>query len=453
MPPQPRHDLARVRGQRRDELRIVGRHALGPRARLDELLPDEDAEPVAEVVELVALDQAAAPHAQQVGVRARGERQQALELLRPRHAVEHVERHPVPAADRHLHTVDTEAVIVELDRPEADGEVTRGVETLLAHAVRPPELRRLDAEQRLPLGFDGADTVAQRDGRKALARRIERDGAPDALVDQPRAEVPAVAHAALVHADSARPAHLRLALGRRVHGDREQVLVLGDLDTEGRKSADVMRDLGAVDEHRRLMVGARELDRPAVHSCPVYPRALGHPLREAAVALEVRIGHLARAHEVVDDAARHARRQPARCVPRLVHVPAPLLAEPALELPAGHSSRSVSRTPSPSTTNVLISFAPKSASITRPRISKRAREARPALSYARTTKPLPFSAPLTAVTTTSAPPSSPCESRCGNGPSWNASMRPNAGWLSSIARRTTSASRRSPACGIRRTLN
>src|SRR4051794_34768505 len=234
MPPQPRHDLARVRGQRRDELRIVGRHALDPRARLDELLPDEDAEPVAEVVELVALDQAAAPHAQQVDVRARGERQQALELLRPRHAVEHVERHPVPAADGHLRPVDAEAIGVELDRPEADGEVTRAVETLLAHAVRPPELRRLDAEQRLALGFDGADTVAQRDGRKALARRIERDRAPDALVDQPRAEVPAVAHAALVHADSARPADPRLALGGPGHPARGPGLALPDVGAKPR---------------------------------------------------------------------------------------------------------------------------------------------------------------------------------------------------------------------------
>src|SRR5438046_299387 len=137
-----------------------------------------------------------------------------------------------------------------------------------------------------------------------------------------------------------------------------------------------------------------DLARPAPHARAAHPRPLGDPFREAAVPLEVGVGNLAGAHEVVDDAPRHARRKPAGVVPRLVHVPAPLLAEPALELPAHDSSRSVSRTSSPSSTNVLISFAPKSDSITRPRISKRACDARPALSYARTTKPLPSSAPL-----------------------------------------------------------
>ena len=54
---------------------------------------------------------------------------------------------------------------------------------------------------------------------------------------------------------------LRLALRRRVHDDREQVLARRrTLDVERRERADVMRDLLAVDEHRRLVVDALELD-------------------------------------------------------------------------------------------------------------------------------------------------------------------------------------------------
>jgi hypothetical protein len=70
MAAQPRDDLARVGCERRDELRVVRGHALEAGARLRELLPDEQAEAVAQRVELLALDQPAAPDAQQVDVRA-----------------------------------------------------------------------------------------------------------------------------------------------------------------------------------------------------------------------------------------------------------------------------------------------------------------------------------------------------------------------------------------------
>src|SRR6266536_3463784 len=413
MAPQTRHDLLRVGDDRRHEVRIVGRNALDARARLAELLPDEQTEPVAEVVELVALDQPAAPDAQQVDVRARREAEQTLELLGPRHAVQRVDRHPVPAAHRHRHAVDDEAVVVELDGAEADVEVARAVEALLAHAVRPPELRRLDAQHDLAVDLHRPDAVLERHARKHFGRRIDPDRAPDALVHEARAEVPAVPHAALVHADAARPADLRLALRRRVHRDREPVVSVRHLDPERRERARVLRYLLAVDEHRRLVVDALELDRAAAHAPTVHPRPLGDPFGEPAVALEVRVRHLTGAHEVVHDAAGHASGQPARRIPGLVHVPPPLLAEPAFHLPVvavarHHSSKSVSRTPpSRATMNVLISFGPNSASIVRPNTSIRAVAGRPADSYARTHQAPPSSAAFTTVRTTSPPPSLP----------------------------------------------
>ena len=81
---------------------------------------------------------------------------------------------------------------------------------------------------------------------------------------------------------------------------------------------------------------------------PVDPRALRHPLGEPRVPLEVEIRDFARAREVVEHAAGHARRDPARSVPRLVEMPLPLTAEAAAELLVAavearyHSSRFVS---------------------------------------------------------------------------------------------------------------
>ena len=51
---------------------------------------------------------------------------------------------------------------------------------------------------------------------------------------------------------------------RRVHDDREQVLAAADLDRERRERALVVARLLAVDEDRRLVVDALELDRRAL---------------------------------------------------------------------------------------------------------------------------------------------------------------------------------------------
>src|SRR5437588_5319598 len=398
-----RDDLARVGRERGDEVGVGGGHALEAGTRLHELLPYEDAEPVAERVERLALDHPAAPHAEEVDVRAVGELEQARELLRPRHSLADVERDPVPTADVGALAVDDELVVVrELDRSKADLDPARTVEARLAHAVRPPELGIPDLEERLPVRVHAADAVLERDVVQDLRRRVRHHRTPDALVRQPRAEVPAVAHPALVHPGSAGPADLRLAGRRRVHGYREHVLTLTDLDTERRQRADVVRDLFPVDEHRRLVVDALERDRPAADARAVHPGPLRDPLGEARAAPEVDVRDLTGAHQVVDDASGHTRGEPAGRVPGLVHVPAPFLADPSFDLPAHDSSRSVSRWP----TNVLISCGPKSASIVLPKTSTRACAGRPDVSNARTTQSPPSSASLTTVTTTAPPPSS-----------------------------------------------
>src|SRR4051794_3633591 len=115
-------------------------------------------------------------------------------------------------------------------------------------------------------------------------------------------------------------------------------------------------DRFSVDEDLARVVDTVELQRAAAASLrAIDPRPLGRPLGEPRLPLEIRRRNLAGAREVVDDAAGHTRGQPPGRVPRLVHVPAPLVAEPASELPLAeelyHSSKFVSR---PST-KVLIS--------------------------------------------------------------------------------------------------
>src|ERR687897_2509086 len=122
MAAQARNDLPRVADHRRDEREVVGGEALDPGAGLDELLPDEEPEPVAELVEVGRLDQATAPDAQQVRVRARGEPEHVLELLWARNPVQHVEWHPVPPLDRDAHAVDSQLVAVEGEVAEAHSE-------------------------------------------------------------------------------------------------------------------------------------------------------------------------------------------------------------------------------------------------------------------------------------------------------------------------------------------
>src|SRR4051794_7880646 len=88
----------------------------------------------------------------------------------------------------------------------------------------------------------------------------------------------------------------------RNRGDRDcdPVLAFRYVDAKRRERAGVVRHLLAVEEHRRLVVDAAEFDRAALHARAVDPRPLGDPLNEPAIPFEVRVGHLARAHEVVD---------------------------------------------------------------------------------------------------------------------------------------------------------
>src|SRR5581483_3542363 len=330
-------DRARVVGERAHELLVGGGGRVQARAGLAELLPHEQPEAVAVRVEL----------------------EQASELLGARHAVERVDRRPVPAADRDPLAVDDERVAVaQLDGPEADLERAPGeldvVETLRTGAVRPPELRLLDPHLLAAEPHD-ADAVLERDHGLLVGGWVvvQDDAPPDPLVHHARAEVPAVAHARLVHAHLARPPDLRLALRRGVHHDREHVLALVDRHVERREEPDVVRALLTVDEHGRLEVDALEADdaRPG-HAAPVDPAALRHPLREQAVALVIRARDDARAYEVVEHAAGHPGRQPVRRVPRLVgpDVPLPLATQAAAQLPVVpvedgyHSSRFVSTT-------------------------------------------------------------------------------------------------------------
>src|SRR5205085_12247695 len=137
----------------------------------------EQPEPVAERIELLALDHASAPDADEVGAGALGEAEQVLELLGPGNAVEDVDRHPVPAADRRRLAVDDERVVVaELDRPEADLELTCVVEPLLTGAVRPPELGLVDLEQQLTVEFHAAGPVGVADDG---IRTRRADASPD----------------------------------------------------------------------------------------------------------------------------------------------------------------------------------------------------------------------------------------------------------------------------------
>src|SRR3989442_2438488 len=107
---------------------------------------------------------------------------------------------------------------------------------------------------------------------------------------EPGAEVPAVVHPRLVHAHAARATDLRLALGRSVHHDREQVLgAVGELahvDVERPEHALVPRELAAVHEHRARAVDAFEAQRAIAEwdgdPTAIDPVAGGGPLRAIA---------------------------------------------------------------------------------------------------------------------------------------------------------------------------
>jgi len=171
----PGDNLPRLAFHERDEGRIAGRDVVLPGAGLNELLPDQDAEPVAAVIKRFLLDQAAAPHAQDIDVRLPRQRQQMVELFRPLDAVHQVQRDPVPPLEVDFAPVDLGRVgaggwvgrIVGHEFQPADAEChslciglrarcrvdhahARLVERLLAVPVRPPQRGALEREARRP---------------------------------------------------------------------------------------------------------------------------------------------------------------------------------------------------------------------------------------------------------------------------------------------------------------
>src|SRR4051794_28694672 len=114
MVPAQRNDALRLAPHPRHEPLVAGRLVVDARARLAELLPDEDPEAVTRRVERLGLDEPAAPDPDQVRVARRNEAEQVLEPIRPRDAVKRVERRPVPAEDLEL-------LIVHEERPWPGG--------------------------------------------------------------------------------------------------------------------------------------------------------------------------------------------------------------------------------------------------------------------------------------------------------------------------------------------
>ena len=144
------------------------------------VVPEEDAETVALVVEEVALEVAAAPHADHVHVRRDGAAEQVAGALRGLVAGSRVARNPVRALreDGDAVHADREARAglvrraVDLDPAQSDPAIDphraggngERVERLLAVAVRPPEARPGDGERRLQLERPrrGGEASAQR---------------------------------------------------------------------------------------------------------------------------------------------------------------------------------------------------------------------------------------------------------------------------------------------------
>jgi hypothetical protein len=184
--PQPRHDLFRLRTHHRDEVLVVGGRGRDPRARLGELLPHQQAPPVAFGVELRCLDQPATPDTQQIHTRIDREVQQPPEPVGSRHAVAEVERHPVPALGEDPPPVHLDAVrrrvagrALRLDEPQraepnlvlapvahhAVGVRGRGqaIEVRRTAPVRPPRLGILHRQHPVPGRDHGPVGIRQRE--------------------------------------------------------------------------------------------------------------------------------------------------------------------------------------------------------------------------------------------------------------------------------------------------
>src|SRR5215208_5576735 len=194
-------DRLRLPNHHLDVRWIARRRALDAGARLAELLPDEDSQAVARVVERYGFDQAAAPDAEEVHVGVRREPEQMRQAGGSRDAVKRVDRYPVPACDRDSAAVDRErvrprargrAIIREdLDAAEADRDVPLVEETLgpdrpyrqpmeggRAVAVRPPEGWRghVELEDGLARPRRGIELERGLGGRATLQVRLDPDG-------------------------------------------------------------------------------------------------------------------------------------------------------------------------------------------------------------------------------------------------------------------------------------
>ncbi len=172
MTPQPPHLVPRLQIDLAHEFRVLFRIA---RAGEHEVLPDEDPEPVALVVEMVVHVHAAAPDAQHLHVRVASRLHPARVALVLDRADERVRRDPVRPLREDRHAVQHEAEearprlvrvrrLVQLDRANADRALVRrddilpgqqlnrqGVEERLAEIMRPPQFRLRDREVGAPI--------------------------------------------------------------------------------------------------------------------------------------------------------------------------------------------------------------------------------------------------------------------------------------------------------------
>jgi hypothetical protein len=151
-----------------------------------------------------------------------------------------------------------------------------------------------------------------------------------------------------VRPDAPSVTNLRFAHRRRLHDDHQCVIrrrpqQRGDVETGGDEHAvhpsqlhTVEVDEGAVvyavQTQLRLLPTRRRLQPELV---PIGPVPVGDPLDRPRVQADVRIRYDVRSPQVVDDAARHPRRQPrvgfAQRTPDAVMPP--LVAEEATDLP------------------------------------------------------------------------------------------------------------------------
>ena len=157
---------------------------------------------------------------------------------------------------------------------------------------------------------------------KAGVESVEANRAPDAAVHQPRAEVPAVGHAAVMLARQLGAADLRgQPRGAVDHHDQvvRSGLEGGQLELDREEHAAMLPDLLAVHEDGAARIDAVEAQDGSVEAVfgdreapPIGPRPLRNPLGGERVAVDVRVRDLAGTPRVVDRGTGDVRRAPAR---------------------------------------------------------------------------------------------------------------------------------------------